>query len=66
MIKAIKRADFSDSEDVRSLVEREIPNLIGDVYEDVIGTQDTKHPKIEKRLAPVVNNITGLVKRKKQ
>ncbi|EDK37042.2 hypothetical protein PGUG_01140 [Meyerozyma guilliermondii ATCC 6260] len=66
VIKAIKRADFSDSEDVRSLVEREIPNLIGDVYEDVIGTQDTKHPKIEKRSAPVVNNITGLVKRKKQ
>lgn len=66
VIKAIKRADFSDSEDVSSLVEKEIPNLIGDVYEDVIGTQDSKHSKIEKRLAPVVNNISGLVKRKKQ
>jgi hypothetical protein len=66
VIKAIKRTDFSDNEDVSLLVEKEIPNLIGDVYEDAIGTQDTKHSKVQKRLAPVVNNITGLVKRKKQ
>lgn len=66
VIRAIKRTDFSDSGDVRQLVSTEIPDLVGDVYEEITGTKAVEKKETSKRTSPVVNNISGLVKRKKQ
>lgn len=64
LIKEIKRTDFSEREDVQRLVDTEIPNLVGDVYEVVVGTQSAVSTP-QKRAGPAATNITGLVKRKK-